>query len=66
MAGSWADTPPAMFANGTVGTGGPYDGIVTLNSASLFQFTRPTDPNKFDAQRAIEQEIDKIMGLLTV
>ena len=27
------NTPPAMFANGTVGNGGPYDGIVTLNSA---------------------------------
>src|SRR5205823_4841485 len=25
------DTPPTMFANGTVGNGGPYDGIVTLN-----------------------------------
>ena len=49
------NTPPAMFANGTVGTGGPYDGIVTLNSASLLQFSRPTDANRFDAQRAIEQ-----------
>ena len=58
------NTPPAMFANGTIGTGGPYDGIVTLNSASLLQFTRPTDANRFDAQRAIEQEIDNIMGLL--
>ena len=28
------NTPPAMFANGTVGQGGPYDGIVTLNSSS--------------------------------
>ena len=26
------NTPPAMFANGRVGNGGPYDGIVTLNS----------------------------------
>jgi hypothetical protein len=58
------NTPPAMFANGTVGTGGPYDGIVTLNSASLLQFSRPTDANRFDAQRAIEKEIDNIMGLL--
>jgi hypothetical protein len=58
------NTPPAMFADGTVGTGGPYDGIVTLNSASLFQFSRPTDANRFDAQRSIEQEIDNVMGLL--
>jgi hypothetical protein len=57
------NTPPAMFANGTVGVGGPYDGIITLNSASLLQFTRPTDANRFDAQRAIEQEIDNVMGL---
>ena len=58
------NTPPAMFADGTVGTGGPYDGIVTLNSASLLQFSRPTDANRFDAQRSIEQGIDAIMGLL--
>ncbi|MGE5212183.1 MAG: NF038122 family metalloprotease, partial [Nitrospirota bacterium] len=58
------NTPPAMFADGTVGAGGPYDGIVTLNSASLFQFTRPTDANRIDAQRSIEQEIDNVMGFL--
>jgi len=58
------NTPPAMFADGTVGTGGPYDGIVTLNSASSLQFSRPTDANRFDAQRSIEQGIDNIMGLL--
>ena len=58
------NTPPAMFADGTVGTGGPYDGIVTLNSATSFQFSRPTSANHFDAQRAIEQEIAKNMGLL--
>ena len=58
------NTPPAMFADGTIGTGGPYDGIVTLNSASSLQFNRPTDANRFDAQRAIEQGIGNIMGLL--
>jgi hypothetical protein len=58
------NTPPAMFANGMIGTGGPYDGIVTLNSASPLQFTRPTDANRFDTQRAIEQEIDNVMGFL--
>jgi len=57
-------TPPAMFPDGTVGTGGPYDGIVTLNSGSMLQFNRPTDANRFDAQRAVEQEIDNLMGLL--
>ena len=35
------NTPPAMFADGTVGNGGPYDGIVTLNASSGYQFTRP-------------------------
>jgi hypothetical protein len=58
------NTPPAMFADGTVGAGGPYDGIVTLNSASQLQFFRPTDANRFDAQRTIEKEIDNVMGLL--
>jgi hypothetical protein len=57
------NTPPAMFANGTVGNGGPYDGIITLNSAVPYQFTRPTSANNFDAQRATEHEIDEVMGL---
>jgi len=57
------DTPPAMFANGTVGNGGPYDGIVSLNSSVSFQFTRPPSPSNYDAQRSIEHEIDEILGL---
>ena len=56
-------TPTAMFANGTVGQGGPYDGIVTLNSAKPFDFARPTSANYFDAQRSIEHEIDEVIGL---
>ena len=35
------NTLPAMFPDGTIGPGGPYDGIVTLNSAQPFSFTRP-------------------------
>jgi hypothetical protein len=57
------NTPPAMFANGTVGSGGPYDGIVTLNSAVPLQFSRPTSGSNFDAQRLTEHEIDEVMGL---
>jgi hypothetical protein len=57
------NTPPAMFANGTVGSGGPYDGIVTLNSTQPFQFTRPAISGKFDAQRATEHEMDEVIGL---
>jgi hypothetical protein len=57
------DTPPAMFANGDVGQGGPYDAIVTLNSALPFQFSRPPSPNNFDAQRSIEHEVDEAIGL---
>ena len=45
------NTPPAMFADGTVGPGGPYDAIVTLNSARPFQFSRPVNANSFDGQR---------------
>jgi hypothetical protein len=51
-----------MFANGTVGNGGPYDGIVTLNSAAPYQFTRPTTSGNYDAQRSTEHEIDEVMG----
>src|SRR6266480_637157 len=57
------NTPTAMFANGTVGNGGPYDGIVTLNSARLFQFSPPPSASNFDAQRATEHEIDEIIGI---
>ena len=56
------NTPPAMFADGTVGDGGPYDGIVTINSASAFQFTRPISSDSYDAQRATEHEIDEVIG----
>jgi hypothetical protein len=52
-----------MFADGTVGNGGPYDGIVTLNSSAPFQFTRPTNVGSYDAQSATEHEIDEVMGL---
>jgi hypothetical protein len=57
------NTPPAMFADGTVGQGGPYDGIVTLNSSEPFQFSRPANGNSFDAQRITEHEIDEVIGL---
>ena len=57
------NTPPAMFADGTVGNGGPYDGIVTLNSAAPYQFARPTSSGNFDAQHATEHEMDEVMGL---
>jgi hypothetical protein len=57
------NTPPAMFADGTVGQGGPYDGIVTLNSSKPFQFSRPVNGNSFDAQRITEHEIDEVIGL---
>jgi hypothetical protein len=57
------DTPPAMFANGTVGQGGPYDGIVTLNSSTPYQFTRPPSASNLDAQRSTEHEVDEVIGL---
>jgi hypothetical protein len=57
------DTPPAMFADSTVAAGGPYDGIVTLNSAALYQFVRPINSSSYDAQRLTEHEIDEVLGL---
>jgi len=57
------NTPTVMFANGTVGAGGPYDGIVTLNESFPFAFTRPLGGGNFDAQRATEHEIDEVIGL---
>jgi len=57
------NTPPVMLADGTVGQGGQYDGIVTLNSSEPFQFSRPVNANSFDAQRTTEHEIDEVIGL---
>jgi hypothetical protein len=57
------NTPPAMFPDGTIGPGGPFDGIVTLNSAQPFSFSRPLFSGSFDAQRAVEHEIDEVIGL---
>jgi len=57
------DTPPSMFADGTVADGGPYDGIVTINSSQPLQFTRPPSSNNYDARRLTEHEIDEILGL---
>ena len=57
------DTPTAMFADGHVGNGGPYDGIITLNSALAYRFTRPPAGGFFDAQRSTEHEIDELIGL---
>jgi hypothetical protein len=55
------NTPPDMSANGTIG--GPFDGIVTLNSAVPFEFTRPPSAGRLDARRAIEHEMDEVLGL---
>jgi len=57
------NTPPAMFADGHVGPGGPYDAIVTLNSAAPYQFSRPPGAGNFDAQRSTEHEVDEAIGL---
>jgi hypothetical protein len=56
-------TPPVMFADGSVGPGGPYDGIVTINANAPFDFTRPPAPGAVDARRSIEHEIDEVLGL---
>jgi hypothetical protein len=53
-----------MFANGTVGTGRPYDGC-DAKFVLPYGFTRPLGPGNFDAQRATEHEIDEVIGLGT-
>jgi hypothetical protein len=54
------NTPPGISGNGTLG--GPYDGIVTLNSTVPWQFTRPVSGGHFDGQRLTEHEIDEDLG----
>lgn len=56
-------TPPGMFADGTVAIGGPYDGIVTLNSGISYAFTRPPSSSSYDAQRQVQHETDEVLGL---
>jgi len=56
------NTPPAMFADGSLGIGGPYDGIITINSLKPVQFTRPVSPGNFDGQMFTEHEIDEVLG----
>jgi hypothetical protein len=57
------NTPAAVCANGTIMTGCPYDGIVTINSGQPFKFTRPPAAFVYDAERSTEHEIDEVMGL---
>ena len=57
------DTPPVMFADGSLGPGGPYDGIITLNPVHPLQFTRPVAAGNYDAQMFTEHEIDEVLGL---
>src|SRR5262249_16860848 len=57
------DPPPAIAENGHLG--GPYDGIVTLNSADPYLFSRPLSAGSFDAQRSTEHEMDEVIGIGT-
>ena len=52
-----------MFADGSLGIGGPYDGIITINSLKPVQFTRPVSPGNFDGQMFTEHEIDEVLGV---
>jgi hypothetical protein len=59
------NTPGAMNSSGAVGTGGTFDGIVTLNSGQALDFNRADGitPNSYDALRVIEHEMDEVLGL---
>ncbi|HEX4631704.1 MAG TPA: NF038122 family metalloprotease [Chthoniobacterales bacterium] len=57
------NNPPAMFEDGSVAVGGPYDGIVTLNASAPYSFVRPENSGSFDAQRGLEHEMDEVLGL---
>jgi outer membrane biosynthesis protein TonB len=57
------DTPGVLSANGSLGTGGQYDGIVTLNSSVSIVFSRPAGANSYDGLSAIEHEMDEVLGL---
>jgi Chitobiase/beta-hexosaminidase C-terminal domain len=54
------DTPPVAIQGAS---GGPYDGIVILNSAVSFRFGRPPTAGSFDAMSVAEHEMDEVLGL---
>jgi hypothetical protein len=62
------NTPGAMNSTGVVGTGGTFDGIVTLNSSQPFQLSRVGGiaSNKYDILQSIEHEMDEVLGLGSV
>jgi hypothetical protein len=57
------NTPPVLYADGHLATGGPYDGHITLNSSQPLQFTRPVAVDNCDARTFTEHEIDEVLGL---
>jgi len=57
------NTPPVMFADSSLGVGGPYDGIITINTDYPVQFTRPVSAGNLDGQMFTEHEIDEVLGL---
>jgi hypothetical protein len=57
------ETLPVMFADGSIGDGGQYDGIITLNSLKPQQFTRPVAAGNVDAEMFTEHEIDEVLGM---
>jgi hypothetical protein len=56
------NTPPVMFADGSLGVGGPYDGIITINTRYPVQFTRPVSAGNLDGEMFTEHEIDEVLG----
>jgi hypothetical protein len=59
------DTPSNQCSDGSNQTGCPYDGIVTLNSSNAIKFTRPASSGFYDAQTALQHEMDEILGMGT-
>src|SRR5262249_41811307 len=55
------NTPPVLAADGSIG--GPYDGIITVNSSAPFRFSRPPAVGMYAAQGTIEHELDAVLGL---
>jgi uncharacterized protein (TIGR03437 family) len=60
--------PGYLDSNGATGTGGIYDGIVTINSSQPFQFARTggISAGSYDAQRMVEHEMDEVLGLKSI
>ena len=54
---------PGLLGEDGVRGHGTLDGVITLNSGTNFQYSRPVSPDNIDATWAIAHEINEVLGI---